>query len=81
MLLQEPAEPDMQGRGFGVQQLMMNSVMPAGMLIFGPIADALALQALSVVTGALMAIPGVWLYSYRQPKVPASAPLPSDSDG
>jgi MFS transporter, DHA3 family, macrolide efflux protein len=33
-LLQELAEPEMRGRVFGVQQLILTSVMPVGMLIF-----------------------------------------------
>ena len=80
MLLQKLAKPDLQGRVSGVQQLIMNSVMPTGMLIFGPIADAIAIRALFVVTGAFMVVPGVWLFFYLQPKVSVSAPSPSDSD-
>ncbi|RPI58661.1 MAG: MFS transporter [Chloroflexi bacterium] len=68
-LLQELTEPNMQGRVFGVQQLIMHSVMPVGMLVFGPISDAITIEVLLVVTGALMAIPGVWLYFNGQPKV------------
>src|SRR5690606_30023931 len=38
-LLQEMVEPDMQGRVFGVMQLISTAVMPAGILVFGPVAD------------------------------------------
>jgi hypothetical protein len=55
-LLQEMVEPDMQGRVFGVMQLIMSTAMPLGMLVFGPIADVISVQTLLVVTSALMII-------------------------
>ena len=61
-LLQEMVEPDMQGRVFGVMQLITTAVMPLGMLVFGPIADVITVQALIVATSALLVIPGLWLY-------------------
>ncbi len=79
-LLQELAEPEMQGRVFGVQQLILSSVMPVGMLVFGPIADVITIEALLVVSGALMAIPGVWLYFNGQAKTVQEATVPADYD-
>ena len=57
-LLQEMVRPDMQGRVFGVQQLIMNTIMPLGMLVFGPIADLISIEILLVLASALMAVPG-----------------------
>jgi DHA3 family macrolide efflux protein-like MFS transporter len=72
-LLQEMVQPDMQGRVFGVQMLIMSTVMPIGMLIFGPIADTISIEALLVIASALMAIPGLWIFFNRQPiKTPSS---------
>lgn len=68
-LLQELVEPDVQGRVFGVQQLIMSSVMPIGMLVFGPIADVVTIAMVFVISSVLMMIPGVWLYFNRPPRV------------
>ena len=64
-LLQEMVRGDMQGRVFGVQQLIVSTVMPIGMLVFGPLADVMTVETLLVVTSALMALPGAWLYMSR----------------
>jgi DHA3 family macrolide efflux protein-like MFS transporter len=76
-LLQEMVKPDMQGRVFGVQQLIMNTVLPVGMMIFGPIADKITIEVLLVLTSALMAIPGLWIFLKRQPatSLPSLAPV------
>ena len=65
-LLQEMVRPDMQGRVFGVQQLIMNTILPVGMLVFGPIADIITIEALLVLTSMLMAVPGLWIFFNRQ---------------
>lgn len=79
-LLQELTEPDLQGRVFGVQQLIMSSVMPIGMLVFGPIADIVTIEMLLVISSALMAIPGVWLYFNGQSRVQGAPALqPQDA--
>lgn len=68
-LLQEMVETDMQGRVFGVQQLIANTVMPVGMLFFGPIADIIPIEILLVVASALMALPGLWIFFDKQLQV------------
>jgi DHA3 family macrolide efflux protein-like MFS transporter len=68
-LLQEIVEPDMQGRVFGVQQLIMNTVLPVGMVVFGPIADIITVEALLILASILMILPGLWLFFNRQLKV------------
>jgi DHA3 family macrolide efflux protein-like MFS transporter len=67
-LLQEMVQPDMQGRVFGVQQLIMNVVMPVGMLVFGPLADRISIEILLVLTSALMSVPGLWIFFNQQPE-------------
>lgn len=64
-LLQEMVEPDMQGRVFGVMQLISTAVMPAGILVFGPVADFITIEALLVISGLLMILPGVWIFFNR----------------
>jgi len=66
-LLQEKVQPEMQGRVFSVQQLITNIVMPAGMLVFGPAADRVSIQFILILTSALMALPGLWIFFRRQP--------------
>jgi MFS transporter, DHA3 family, macrolide efflux protein len=66
-LLQETVQADMQGRVFGLQQLIGNIVMPGGMLLFGPLSDVVAIETLLVLSSGLMAIPGLWLYFSRGP--------------
>jgi DHA3 family macrolide efflux protein-like MFS transporter len=61
-LLQEMVEPDMQGRVFGVMQLITTTALPLGMLVFGPIADFFTVEVLLVVVSGLMVIPGLWMY-------------------
>jgi MFS transporter, DHA3 family, macrolide efflux protein len=61
-MLQEIVRPDMQGRVFGVQQLIMTIVMPVGMLLFGPMSDYVSIETLLIGASFLMAIPGLWLF-------------------
>ena len=76
-LLQEMVRADMQGRVFGAQQLIFNTIMPLGMLIFGPIADRISIETLLVLASALMAIPGVWIFFNGQAvKNPELLPAP-----
>jgi len=81
-LLQELVPSEMQGRVFGLQGLITNAVMPAGMLVFGPLADRISIEVILVGASALMAIPGLWLYSAgRLLHVdPAPAPDPHLAD-
>jgi DHA3 family macrolide efflux protein-like MFS transporter len=66
-LLQEMVDPDMQGRVFGVMQLIMTTIMPVGMLVFGPVADVISIEVLLILSSALMAIPGLWIFFNRLP--------------
>lgn len=59
VLLQETVEPQMQGRVFGLVQIVSSSALPLGMAIFGPLADVVSVEWLLVITGILMALLGV----------------------
>ncbi len=52
-LLQETVEPERQGRVFGIVGIVMAVAMPVGMLVFGPLADVLPIEAILVGTGVL----------------------------
>ncbi len=54
VLLQEKVDADYLGRIFGVFGMISTSMMPIGMLIFGPLADAVRIEWLLVGTGLLI---------------------------
>lgn len=58
VLLQETVEPQMQGRVFGLVQIVSSSAVPLGMAIFGPLADVVSVEWLLIITGILMALLG-----------------------
>lgn len=58
VMLQEEVEGSKLGRVFSVFQIISGSVMPLGMLIFGPMADYVRIQWIMVGSGALLAVTG-----------------------
>lgn len=54
VLLQEKVEGDYLGRVFGVFNMISTSMMPLGMLIFGPISDFVRIEWLLIGTGIAM---------------------------
>jgi len=54
VLLQEKVEGDYLGRIFGVFSMISTSMMPLGMLIFGPISDLIDIELLLIGTGIAM---------------------------
>ena len=52
VLLQEKVEPQYLGRVFGVMTMISSSMMPLGMLLFGPLADVMAIEWLLICAGA-----------------------------
>ncbi|OPX86616.1 MAG: enterobactin exporter EntS [Pelotomaculum sp. PtaB.Bin104] len=61
VLLQEKVETDFLGRVFGVLVMISSTMMPLGMLIFGPLSDILAIEWLLIGTGSLMFFEGFFL--------------------
>ncbi|HYE81964.1 MAG TPA: MFS transporter [Clostridia bacterium] len=61
VLLQEKVEPDFMGRVFGVLGMISSSMMPLGMLVFGPIADMIRIELLLVGTGFFIFVQGFFL--------------------
>lgn len=76
VLLQEKVEPDYLGRVFGVLGMISSSMMPLGMLIFGPLADVVEIEWLLRLTGLLMFIQGFFLLGSRA-LVKAGEPAPA----
>ena len=56
VLLQEKVEPDYLGRVFGVFGMISSSMMPLGMIVFGPIADMIRIEYLLIGTGTFLFI-------------------------
>jgi MFS transporter, DHA3 family, macrolide efflux protein len=56
VLLQQKVEGDFLGRVFGVFGMIASSMMPLGMLVFGPIADIIKIEWLLIGTGLLLVI-------------------------
>lgn len=61
VLLQEKIEEEYLGRVFGVMGMISTSMMPLGMLIFGPIADFIKIEWLLVGTGIFIIILSIFL--------------------
>ena len=61
VLIQERVEGDYLGRIFGVFGMIATSMMPIGMLIFGPMADFVKVEWILLGTGVLMLMLGVLL--------------------
>ena len=66
VMLQEKVDPNYMGRIFGVFGMISTSMMPIGMLIFGPIADAVDIEWLLVGTGLLMAVLTLFFVKNKQ---------------
>lgn len=50
-MLQEKVDPQYRGRVFGIMTMINTSMMPLGMVIFGPMADIISIEALLLGTG------------------------------
>lgn len=66
MLLQEKVEGDFLGRVFGVVTMISTSMMPLGMLIFGPIADIIAIELLLIGTGIALFLLAFFLLASKE---------------
>ena len=61
VLLQEKVEPDYLGRVFGIFGMITSSMMPLGMLVFGPLADIVRVEWLLIGTGSLLFLQSFFL--------------------
>jgi DHA3 family macrolide efflux protein-like MFS transporter len=74
VLLQERVEEAFMGRVFGVLSMITSSMMPLGMLLFGPIADVIQIEWLLIGTGLLLFIQSFFLIGSKD-LVEAGKPL------
>lgn len=59
VLLQEKVDENYLGRIFGVFSMIATSMMPLGMLLFGPVADLIRIEWLLIGTGVLIMVLGL----------------------
>lgn len=78
VLLQEKVEEDLLGRVFGVLGMISTSMMPLGMLIFGPVSDIIKIEWLLIGTGVLLFIQGFFLLGSKV-LIEAGKPITKDS--
>lgn len=74
VLLQEKVDPDYMGRIFGVFSMISTSMMPIGMLIFGPLADVIAIEWLLMGTGILIVVLSIFFIRNKR-LIEAGKPL------
>ena len=79
VLLQQKIEPEFLGRIFGVFTMISSSMMPLGMLVFGPIADFIKIEWLLMGTGILLLIEGFFLLGNKK-LVEVGEPVPDVLD-
>jgi len=66
VMLQEKVEADYLGRTFSVLSMISSTMMPLGMLIFGPIADIIAIENLLILTGVIMCLESLFLLRSKE---------------
>lgn len=81
-MLQEKAEPEMQGRVFSLLNMMFTGFMPLGMAVFGPLADIIPIGFMMIGTGVLIALMGLFIRCSKRfyPQGTAAAPDIHDTE-
>jgi DHA3 family macrolide efflux protein-like MFS transporter len=82
VMLQERVDPAFLGRVFSVLTMLSTSLMPLGMLAYGPLAEVVAIETLLLVTGATVVLLGLLvplsrrLMAFGEPLRPSPPDLP-----
>nr|AIA10459.1 major Facilitator Superfamily [uncultured bacterium] len=79
VMLQEKVDENYLGRIFGVFGMISTSMMPIGMLIFGPLADVVKIEWLLIGTGLFMLVLTVF-FARNKRLVEAGLPLPKEQE-
>lgn len=66
VLIQEKVDANYLGRIFGVFSMISTSMMPIGMLIFGPLADVIDIEWLLIGTGIIILVLTLLFYSNKK---------------
>jgi len=65
VLLQQNVEEEYLGRVFGVLSMISSSMMPLGMLVFGPLSDYVRIEWMLVGTGVFMILVTILLLARK----------------
>jgi DHA3 family macrolide efflux protein-like MFS transporter len=79
VMLQQKVEGDFLGRVFGIFGMIASSMMPLGMLVFGPIADVIEIEWLLIGTGLLLLAQGLIMLGNKV-LIQAGQPSPSEEE-
>ncbi len=66
VLIQENVENDIQGRVFSMIDIIILTVMPLGMLLFGPVSDFTRVEYILIATGVFMLALGAMIYAAKR---------------
>ncbi len=66
VLIQENVEEGMLGRVFSLISILITSIMPIGMILFGPLSDAFSIQSLMILTGVITIVLGIYMISNKK---------------
>lgn len=75
-IMQTKIPAEIMGRVFSAVMVFNGLAMPLGMALFGPLADAVKIEWLLIVTGILLVIGGIILYGRRELIQIGEAPSP-----
>lgn len=56
VLIQEKVEEEYLGRVFGILAMISTSMVPLGMIVFGPIADLISIDSILIITGLIIIV-------------------------
>jgi DHA3 family macrolide efflux protein-like MFS transporter len=76
-LIQQKVDPAFIGRVFGVFSMISTSMMPLGMVLFGPLADTVSIELILIVSGILLLFITLVILKNKQF---VAAGLPSDAN-
>jgi DHA3 family macrolide efflux protein-like MFS transporter len=82
--MQAKVPPEMQGRVFAVMNSLSTGTMPLGMLMAGPLAEALGTSAWFVIAGVTLLVTGMIAYVMKEvytldDQLPGGALEPAES--
>lgn len=66
VLLQQKVEEEFLGRVFGVQSMIASSMMPLGMLVFGPMSDQVVIEWILIGTGFLIILSAIFILARKE---------------
>jgi DHA3 family macrolide efflux protein-like MFS transporter len=65
-LMQTKIPSQLMGRVFSVLVIVNGIAMPLGMVLFGPLGDVVKIELLLIITGIMLLIGGIFLYTRRE---------------